>query len=99
MVTSLALSGDGKRAASGGYDKVVSLWEVESGKLVRPTAELAWQTTIPLAGDESVGSAHDAERAILLGAFRLTGIKLSKVGGIPEAMKISCGASIASIGT
>ncbi|HEX5609896.1 MAG TPA: mandelate racemase/muconate lactonizing enzyme family protein [Solirubrobacterales bacterium] len=56
---------------------------------VEEAAELAWQTTIPLAGDESVGSAHDAERAILLGAFRLTGIKLSKVGGIPEAMKIS----------
>lgn len=56
---------------------------------VEEAAELAWQTTIPLAGDESVGSAHDAERAILLGAFRLTGIKLSKVGGIPEAMRIS----------
>jgi len=56
---------------------------------VEEAAELAWQTTIPLAGDESVGSAHDAERAILLGAFRLTGIKLSKVGGLPEAMRIA----------
>jgi L-Ala-D/L-Glu epimerase len=52
-------------------------------------AELAWQTTIPLAGDESVCSYGDAERAILLGAFRLTGIKLSRVGGMPEAVKIS----------
>lgn len=52
-------------------------------------AELAWQTTIPLAGDESIASARDAERALLLGAFRLTGIKLSKVGGIPEGMAIS----------
>jgi len=56
---------------------------------VEEAAELAWQTTIPLAGDESVGSAHDAERAILLGAFRLTGVKLSKVGGMPEAMRIA----------
>jgi L-alanine-DL-glutamate epimerase-like enolase superfamily enzyme len=56
---------------------------------VEEAAELAWQTTIPLAGDESVGSAHEAERAILLGAFRLTGIKLSKVGGLPEAMRIA----------
>jgi L-alanine-DL-glutamate epimerase-like enolase superfamily enzyme len=52
-------------------------------------AELAWQTSIPLAGDESVASAKDAEHAVLLGAFRLTGIKLSKVGGIPEARAIS----------
>ena len=52
-------------------------------------AELAWQTTIPLAGDESIAGVRDAERALLLGAFRLTGIKLSKVGGIPEGMAIS----------
>lgn len=56
---------------------------------VEEAAELAWQTTIPLAGDESVASAKDAERALLLGAFRLTGIKLSKVGGLPEAWRIS----------
>lgn len=56
---------------------------------VEEAAELSWQTTIPLAGDESVGSARDAQRAIVLGAFRLTGIKLSKVGGIPEGIAIS----------
>jgi L-Ala-D/L-Glu epimerase len=56
---------------------------------VEEAAELAWQTTIPLAGDESVASAREAEQALLLGAFRLTGIKLSKVGGMPEAMAIS----------
>lgn len=56
---------------------------------VEEAAELAWQTPIPLAGDESVASAKDAEAALLLGAFRLTGIKLSKVGGTREAMAIS----------
>lgn len=56
---------------------------------VEEAAELAWRTTVPLAGDESVCSRADAERAILLGAFRLTGIKLSKVGGMTEAMAIS----------
>jgi L-Ala-D/L-Glu epimerase len=56
---------------------------------VEEAAELAWQTRIPLAGDESVASAKEAERALLLGAFRLTGIKLSKVGGMPEAVAIS----------
>ncbi|HEX2392870.1 MAG TPA: mandelate racemase/muconate lactonizing enzyme family protein [Solirubrobacterales bacterium] len=52
-------------------------------------AELAWQTRIPLAGDESITSYKDTEHAIMLGAFRLAGIKLSKVGGMPEAMTIS----------
>ncbi|HEV7563700.1 MAG TPA: mandelate racemase/muconate lactonizing enzyme family protein [Solirubrobacterales bacterium] len=56
---------------------------------VEEAAELAWQTSIPLAGDESIATAREAHHAILLGAFRLTGIKLSKVGGMPEARAIS----------
>jgi o-succinylbenzoate synthase len=56
---------------------------------VEEAAELAWQTTIPLAADESVASARQAETATRLGAFRLTGIKLSKVGGAPEARAIA----------
>jgi L-alanine-DL-glutamate epimerase-like enolase superfamily enzyme len=56
---------------------------------VEEAAELAWQTSIPLAGDESIASREDARAALLLGAFRLTGIKLSKVGGTREALAIS----------
>ena len=41
-------------------------------------------TSIPLAGDESVESRAEAERAVALGACELAGVKLSKVGG-PEA--------------
>lgn len=52
-------------------------------------AELAWQTSIPLAADESIASRQDAQAAVLLGAFRLTGVKLSKVGGMPEAKAIA----------
>lgn len=44
-------------------------------------AALAGRTTIPLAGDESIASLEDAERALASGAFAWTGIKLSKVGG------------------
>ncbi len=52
-------------------------------------AELAPSTSIPLAGDESIESRADAERAVATGAFRLTGIKLSKVGGPEQAIEIA----------
>jgi L-Ala-D/L-Glu epimerase len=51
-------------------------------------AELAARTPIPLAADESVASAAEARRAAELGACAVTGVKLSKVGGRPEAEAI-----------
>lgn len=51
-------------------------------------AELADRTSIPLAADESVADAAEARRAAELGACAATGIKLSKVGGRPEAEAI-----------
>jgi muconate cycloisomerase len=54
-------------------------------------AELAGASSIPLAGDESIAGPRDAERAVELGAFQCTGIKLSKVGGI------AAGAAIAAL--
>jgi len=51
--------------------------------------ELSGVTSIPLAADESVESRADAERVAARGAFALTGIKLSKVGGPEEAMEIA----------
>ena len=51
-------------------------------------AELAARTAIPLAADESVASAAEARRAAELEACAVTGIKLSKVGGRPEAEAI-----------
>lgn len=52
-------------------------------------AELAASTSIPLAGDESVASLEEAERAVALGACAYTGIKLSKVGGPEAALAIA----------
>ena len=52
-------------------------------------AELARSTAIPLAGDESIESPEDALRAARTGAFQLTGIKLSKVGGLFSALRIA----------
>jgi len=51
--------------------------------------ELAAWTPIPLAADECVESKADAERAAGAGAFAMTGIKLSKVGGPEEALEIA----------
>jgi o-succinylbenzoate synthase len=52
-------------------------------------AEVAPATSIPLAGDESVESRADAERATSLGACAIAGVKLSKVGGPEEAIAIA----------
>jgi o-succinylbenzoate synthase len=52
-------------------------------------AEVAGATSIPIAGDESVESRADAERAVALGACALAGVKLSKVGGPQEAIEIA----------
>ena len=52
-------------------------------------AEVAAATSIPLAGDESVETRADAERAVDLGACALAGVKLSKVGGPEEAIAIA----------
>lgn len=52
-------------------------------------AEVAAATSIPIAGDESVESRADAERALAMGACRLAGVKLSKVGGPEEAIEIA----------
>jgi o-succinylbenzoate synthase len=52
-------------------------------------AELAASTSIPLAADESVETRGDAERAASAGAFAMTGIKLSKVGGPEAAIEIA----------
>jgi o-succinylbenzoate synthase len=52
-------------------------------------AELTALTEIPLAGDESVVTPEDALRAAQTGAFQLTGVKLSKVGGLRPALRIA----------
>ncbi len=56
---------------------------------IERAAELAASTSIPLAGDESVETPEDALRASRTGAFALTGIKLSKVGGLHPALRIA----------
>jgi o-succinylbenzoate synthase len=51
--------------------------------------EVAMSTSIPIAGDESIESRADAERALALEACRVTGVKLSKVGGPEAAIEIA----------
>jgi o-succinylbenzoate synthase len=51
--------------------------------------EVARSTSIPLSGDESIESRADAERAAAMEACRMTGVKLSKVGGPEAAIEIA----------
>jgi o-succinylbenzoate synthase len=51
--------------------------------------ELSQSTSIPIAGDESIESRADAERAVATGACQLAGLKLSKVGGPEAAVEIA----------
>jgi o-succinylbenzoate synthase len=52
-------------------------------------AQVSGSTSIPLAGDESIEDRSDAVRAVKLGACKLAGLKLSKVGGPEEAIAIA----------
>lgn len=56
---------------------------------VEESAELAGTTSIPIAGDESIESRDDAERALAAGACALAGLKLAKVGGPEAAIEIA----------
>jgi o-succinylbenzoate synthase len=47
------------------------------------------QTAIPIAADESVADAADAQRAIELGACQLATVKLAKTGGLGAARSIA----------
>jgi o-succinylbenzoate synthase len=51
--------------------------------------DVARSTAIPIAGDESIESRADAERAAAMEACQMTGVKLSKVGGPEEAIEIA----------
>jgi muconate cycloisomerase len=56
---------------------------------IEEAAELAAAVPIPIAGDESIASRADAERAAAQGACAITAIKLSKVGGPEAAIEIA----------
>lgn len=56
---------------------------------IEEAAELARRVSIPLAGDESVVTVEDAARAVAAGGFSVTGVKISKVGGIQPGLQIN----------
>jgi o-succinylbenzoate synthase len=56
---------------------------------IAEAAELAWRTPIPLAGDESIITVADAEESVRENSFGVTGVKLSKVGGIEAGREIA----------
>jgi L-Ala-D/L-Glu epimerase / N-acetyl-D-glutamate racemase len=56
---------------------------------IAEAVELAWRTPIPLAGDESIVTLADAEESLRENGFAVTGVKLSKVGGIEAGRAIA----------
>jgi O-succinylbenzoate synthase len=56
---------------------------------IEEAAELARRVSIPLAGDESIVTVEDAARAVAAGGFSVTGVKISKVGGIQPGLRIN----------
>jgi o-succinylbenzoate synthase len=56
---------------------------------IAEATELAWRTPIPLAGDESIVTLADAEESVRENGFGVTGVKLSKVGGIEAGRAIA----------
>lgn len=52
-------------------------------------AEIGAATSIPIAGDESIGSPGEAEEAVRAGACDIAATKLSKVGGPEAAIEIA----------
>lgn len=51
-------------------------------------AELARRMTTPICLDESIRSANDAAAALALGAARVVNVKIGRVGGHGEALRI-----------
>ncbi len=51
-------------------------------------AQLQAQLATPICLDESIHSAHDARKALDLGACRVINIKVGRVGGLGEAKRI-----------
>ena len=56
---------------------------------IAEAAELSRRVGIPLAGDESIVTVADAEESLREEGFGITGIKLSKVGGIEAGREIA----------
>lgn len=56
---------------------------------LREMAEVARETSIPLAADEVVTTASEAKKAVRAGACELATVKLAKVGGIGRAAGIA----------
>ena len=52
------------------------------------SADLQRQVRTPVCFDESIETAEDARRAVALGACRIVNIKLQRVGGYLEALRI-----------
>ncbi len=78
------------------FDKLQALDEFELMMIEQPLAEddifdhakLQRELSTPICLDESITSAEDARKAIEMGSCRVINIKIGRVGGITEAIRI-----------
>jgi len=64
---------------------------------IRQHAELAKRMRTPICLDESIRSADDVRTALALGACRVVNVKIGRVGGHREALKIHAVAAAAGV--
>jgi O-succinylbenzoate synthase len=58
------------------------------GRMIAETAELQKRVRTPVCLDESLESVADLEQAIALGAVRIVNIKIQRVGGLNQALRL-----------
>jgi WD40 repeat protein len=76
-VYAVALSWDGRRAVSGGWDKTVRLWDLESGSLLHQSQHASAVWSVALSGDGRYSAASDDNGFIKL--WDLSGGSVPKI--------------------
>ena len=80
---------DGRSGRSQGWRSSTSSSPSSRSRAPRRRSRSQRPTSIPIAADEKRGEPREAERAVELAAWSLTGVKLAKVGGTEAAIEIA----------
>jgi len=100
-VSSVAVSPDGKRVVSGSWDKLLKIWDVETGAEVRTlTGHLGWVTSVTFSPDgkrivsgswDKTVKIWDAETGAEVCTLSGFSTKVTSVAFSPDGTRIVCG--------